>query len=334
MNVYVGNPLQTRGAEIYVLQGGRGSGMPFLYVRNGLGLEFWISLDRCGDVSRLQLGGTNMGYFSPCGYVAPAYYDGRGNGFLKSFTAGFFTTCGLTAVGSPCTDEGEELPLHGTVSHIPARLTALEEDESGLTVRLQMRDATLFGRKLVMAREYRVSYTANVLQVRDAVTNEGDAASPYMLLYHCNMGYPLLDETAVVRIPHDRMTPRNPHAAGQAAAALRMEPPQGGYEECCYYYDVTVQGGLAHAGIYNGRLGRGVVLAFDREQLPCFTEWKMMGRQDYVLGLEPGNCTPDGRDVLRRRGTLRFLQPGETGETGVTFRFVTEEKSFEEAFGC
>ena len=121
MNSYVGNPLQTRGAETYVLQNGKGDGMHFLFVRNGKGLEVWISLDRAGDVSRVSFLGENMGYFAPCGYVAPQYYDRVGAGFLKSFTAGFFTTCGLTAVGSPCTDDGEELPLHGTLSHIPER---------------------------------------------------------------------------------------------------------------------------------------------------------------------------------------------------------------------
>ncbi|MBQ9544090.1 MAG: DUF4432 family protein, partial [Clostridia bacterium] len=130
MKGYTGNPLQIRGAERYVLQDGKGNGMRFLFVRNGLGLEAWISLDRAGDVSRLSFKGDNMGYFSPCGYVAPQYFDKEGAGFLKSFTAGFFTTCGLSAVGSPCVDEGESLPLHGTVSHIPALLDAVEETDN------------------------------------------------------------------------------------------------------------------------------------------------------------------------------------------------------------
>lgn len=105
---YVGNPLQIRGAEQYTLQNGRGGGMRFLYIRNGLGLEIWVSLDRAGDVSRVSFKGDNMGYFSACGYVSPQYYDNIGTGFLKSFTAGFFTTCGLTAVGSPCEDNGRK----------------------------------------------------------------------------------------------------------------------------------------------------------------------------------------------------------------------------------
>ncbi len=332
MNDHIGNPLQVRGAEQYVLQNGKGDGMHFLYVRNGLGLETWISLDRAGDVSRVSFKGDNMGYFAPCGYVAPQYYDGVGAGFLKSFTAGFFTTCGLTAVGSPCNDDGEELPLHGTISHIPSELCAIEETEKGLIVRLKIRDAALFGRKLVMSRVYNISYTENSFTVSDTIKNEADSESPYMLLYHCNMGYPLLSENSIVKIPNDNILARNEHAKEFIDSALQMEKPQAGYEECCYYYDVKEKDGTAKVGIFNNDIGKGLVMDYDKTNLPCFTEWKMMGKTDYVLGLEPGNCTPEGRDVLRKNGTLKFLEPDESSATTVKFTFTTDIKDFEGAF--
>lgn len=331
MKNYVGNPLQARGAERYILDGGKGDGMHFLYIRNGKGLEAWISLDRAGDISRLNFLGDNMGYFAPCGYVAPEYYDSVGAGFLKSFTAGFFTTCGLTAVGSPCIDNGEELPLHGTVSHIPAELMAMEENSEGLTIKLKVVDAQIFQRRLVLNRCYRFSYAENAFTVTDTVTNEGAAESPYSILYHCNMGWPLLSEASVVRIPCSKVTPRNDHAKAFIDSALEMEQPQAGYEERCYYYDVLEKDGYAHAGIYNRDIGKGVVLHYDKSTLPYFTEWKMMGKQDYVLGLEPGNCTPDGRDVLRKNGTLQFLQPDESCTTTIGFHFVTDKDDFENA---
>lgn len=332
MKNYVGDPLQIRGAEQYILQNGRGDGMHFLYVRNGMGLEVWISLDRAADVSRVIYKGNNMGYFSPCGYVAPAFYDGVGAGFLKSFTAGFFTTCGLTAVGSPCTDGGEELPLHGTISHIPARLDALEEDNNGLTVKVTVKDAMIFGRKLTLKRKYVFSYTENSFSVEDKVTNDADVESPYMLMYHCNMGHPLLSENSKVVIPNNGITARNEHSQRFIDTALQMEQPQTAYEERCYYYDVKENGGCANAGIFNPDINAGVVLTYDKQQLPCFTEWKMMGKKDYVLGLEPGNCLPDGRDVMRREGILRYLGPDETGLTSVKFTFTDDFKEFENTF--
>ena len=332
MKEYIGNPLQIRGAESYTLNNGKGNGMHFLYIRNGLGLEMWISLDRAGDVSRVSFKGDNMGYFSPCGYVAPAFYDGVGAGFLKSFTAGFFTTCGLTAVGSPCTDDGEQLPLHGTISHIPAELCAMEETEKELIIKLKIRDTTIFGRKLVMNRVYNISYTENSFTVSDTVTNEADTESPYMILYHCNMGYPLLCENSLVKIPNNGVLPRNEHAKELINTALQMEKPQSGYEECCYYYDVKENGNIAKVGIFNGDINKGLVMEYDKKALPCFTEWKMMGKTDYVLGLEPGNCTPDGRNVLRENKTLKFLKPEQSATTCVKFTFVNEINKFEGEF--
>lgn len=329
---YVGNSLQIRGAEQYTLHGGRGEGMKFLYIRNGLGLEVWISLDRAGDVSRICFKGDNMGYFSPCGYAAPQYYEKQGAGFLKSFTAGFFTTCGLTAVGSPCTDDGEELPLHGTVSNIPSQLNAVLEDEGGLTVMLTVEDAVIFGRKLTLRRRYFFSYKRNCFSVNDTVINCGDNASPYMLLYHCNMGYPLVSENSIIKIPHSSVSPRNEHSSQFIDTALKTEKPQPNYEECCFYYDVEEINGAAVTGIYNPEINRGVILSYSKQQLPFFTEWKMMGRRDYVIGLEPGNCTPDGRDIMRKNGTLKFLNPGESGETELRFIFADNGKEFENEF--
>ena len=332
MKNYVGNFLQIRGAEQYVLQNGRGDGMHFLYVRNGIGLEAWISLDRAADVSRVIFKGNNMGYFSPCGYVAPSYYDCNGVGFLKSFTAGFFTTCGLTAVGSPCNDNGEELPLHGTISNIPAILNAIEETDEQLTIKVTVSDAVIFGRKLTLKRKYVFSYKENYFTVEDSVTNDADVDSPYMIMYHCNMGYPLVSENSKLMIPNNGITARNEHSKENIETALKTEKPQTGYEECCYYYDIKESNGCANAGIYNADINSGVVLSYDKTQLPCFTEWKMMGNKDYVIGLEPGNCLPDGRDVMREKGILRFLKPEETGKTAVKFTFADSLARFEEKF--
>ena len=54
----------------------------------------------------------------------------------------------------------------------------------------------------------------------------------------------------------------------------------------------------------------GLEISFDAKELDGFVEWKMMGIRDYVLGLECGNCYPDGRDVMRKTGMLKCLEPG------------------------
>jgi len=300
------------------LVGGKGDGLRLIQVRNGSGLEITVSADRCADISRVTFKGDNMGYFSPCGYVAPAYYDKDGIGFLKSFTAGFLTTCGLTAVGSPCSDQGETLPLHGTIANTPCDQIGWTEDDDEIVISARINDSVIFAHKLVMQREIHVSKRDNVITVRDTVTNNGDAVSPLMLLYHMNMGYPLLSEKAQLTIDSVDVVPRNDHAARDIATWNQMLPPTKGFEEQCYYHKFKGEG---HARIWNPDIQKGLQISFDSGQLDNFCEWKMMGWHDYVLGLEPGNCTADGRDVMRQRGILKFLEPGQSKTYEVNVKF-------------
>lgn len=322
----IGHPSQLSGVQEVALLKGKGKGMTLLQVRNGQGLEFELLADRCMDISRMYFQGVNIGYFAPCGYVAPAYYDPHGDGFLKSFTAGFLTTCGLTAVGSPCTDEGEALPLHGSIAHTPAEQYSVSETEQEICIRATIRDAALFRQQLLLERAYCCSKTKNTITLRDTVRNIGAQATPYMVLYHFNLGYPLLSEKLRLIIPHDTVEGRDAHAAADIGNCLQMEKPQAGYTERCYYYRVAAAGSNAAIGAFNPDLQKGLRMEFDPRTLNCFTQWKMMGEHEYVLGLEPGNCTPDGRDVLRRSGRLRFLAPGATAEQTVTLRFTENEE--------
>lgn len=321
MMKYLGNESQILGVEELRLVGGKGDGMRLLQVRNGGGLELTVSADRCADISRLSLGGVNFGYFSPCGYVSPSYYDKNGNGFLKSFTAGFLTTCGLSSVGSPCVDEGEELPLHGTVSNTPAENVYWEISQNEIRIRATVRDEALFSHGLVLQREYTVPIMKNELYLTDTVTNTGYRDTPLQMLYHFNVGYPLLDENTVLSIPSDSIAPRNGHAATDIGNCLMMEKPQRGYEERCYYHHMT---GLAEVSVFNPKIKKGLVMSYDTEALPFFTEWKMMGERDYVLGIEPGNALPDGRDVMRKRGLLEMLKVGESKTHQIKITFTEE----------
>ena len=308
-SAYLGHPSQLCSVEEVRLQGGEGDGMRLLQIRNAAGMELTISADRCADISRLIFKGDNMGYFSPCGYVAPSYYDDRGDGFLKSFTAGFLTTCGLTAVGSPCVDAGEALPLHGTIGNTPCDRLWWTEDENNLYIHAEIGDRRPSARKLHLSRVITVSKNESRFTVTDTVENQGDTESPVMLLYHMNMGYPLLSERSVVDIASTEVKPRNEHAAKDLDTWAKMLPPTPGFEEQCYYHSFDREG---HASIYNPDVRKGLTIKFDTAQLDHFTQWKMMGVHDYVLGLEPGNCTPDGRDVMRRQGKLKYLKPGES----------------------
>lgn len=309
MNPYVGHDSQVCGVEEMRLVGGKGDGMRIFEVTNGKGISLTVSPDRAGDITRLRFRGINMSYFSPCGYVAPAYYDSIGSNWLSSFTAGFLTTCGLEAVGTPCEDAGETLPLHGSIANRPAERAWWTEEEDSFVLHFVVKDETIFGRKLRLTREIEVSKKENSFVIRDVIENTGDKTEPFEILYHMNMGYPLLDEDSIVRIPSADVRARDEHAAEDIANWMHMEVPTAGYQERCYYHSFPDEKG--EALIFQKKIGAGLKIGFNARELDGFVEWKMMGVRDYVLGLECGNCYPDGRDVMRRSGMLKFLKPGE-----------------------
>ena len=310
MNPYIGHDTQYYGVEEHRLVGGKGDGMRLFEVNNGKGLELVISPDRCGDITRLKFKGINLSYMSSCGYVAPTYYDNVDTHWRKSFTAGFLTTCGLEAVGTPCIDEGEMFPLHGSIANQPCEVAYWTEDEDYLLVHTLVKDEVLFARKLRLERTIKVSKKANEFEICDKIINTGDTEEPIEILYHMNMGYPLLDEDSIISIPAEEVVPRDEHAAVDIENWMSMQKPTPGYRERCYYHKFKDKNGAAC--IYQPKLNIGLSIQFDAEELDGFVEWKMMGVRDYVLGLECGNCYPDGRKAMRERGMLKFLAPGES----------------------
>ena len=309
MNPYIGHDSQLYGVEEHRLVGGKGDGMRLFEVNNGKGLQLTISPDRACDITRLRFKGINMSYMSPCGYVAPAYYDSIGTNWLYSFTAGFLTTCGLQSVGSPCNDGGEELPLHGSIANTPCEHAYWTEEDGKLVIHGITKDERLFGRKLRLSRKIVISTDKNEFEIIDSIKNTGVQEEPMEILYHMNMGYPLLDEDSVITIPSVEVVPRDEHAAEDIDNWMHMQKPTPGYQEECFYHKYADSKGSAK--IYQPKINAGLEIQFDTSELDGFTEWKMMGVRDYVLGLECGNCYPDGRDVMRKIGMLKFLQPGE-----------------------
>lgn len=315
MNPYIGHPTQLYGVEEHRMIGGKGDGMRLYEVKNGCGLEITVCADRCMDIYRLSYRGINCGYFAPAGYVAPAYYDDKGNGFLKSFTAGFMTTCGLTTVGPPEEDDGTLLPLHGTIGNAPAEAAAAWLEGDHILLRGRINQSDLFSHKLTLERKITCPLHENTILIEDTVLNEGSTIAPFMLLYHMNMGYPLLSEKSCLTIPAKSILPRTEHAARDLATCHDILPPTADFEEQCYLH--SFQGDTALARLYNPVCGIGLEISFDPGQLPCLTEWKMMGIRDYVLGLEPGTCFPTGRSTARHEGTLQFLHPGDAKQFAI-----------------
>ena len=179
---------------------------------------------------------------------------------------------------------------------------------------------------MLLHRTLTVSKTENKVTLCDRVENVGSKPTPCMILYHYNMGYPLLSESAKLSIPNNGVVGRTPEAQADIARALTVEPPQADYAEQCFYYDVKETDGFGTCGIYNPAIGVGLKMAFDKSTLKEFTQWKQMGEHEYVMGLEPGNARPDGRDAVRQQGKLQILAPKESATFTTVLTFSEREE--------
>src|SRR5512139_2519061 len=96
-------------------------GVRALRVRNAAGLDFTILADRGMGLYDVQLHGVPLAWLSAVGGTHPAYAEQTGLGWLPTWPGGFLTPCGLTQVGSPCNDNGEDLGIHGRLSSLAAQ---------------------------------------------------------------------------------------------------------------------------------------------------------------------------------------------------------------------
>lgn len=315
----IGDLSQIAGVEMATLAEGRAKGVLAARIRTGTGFIFTVLPDRGLDIASAEFAGIPLAWRSLSREVHPAYFDGHGIGWLKSFFGGLLTTCGLAHAGEPCHD-GEDLGLHGRISNTPAHeITsggAWDGDDYVMTVSGKVREAEIDGHSLELTRRITSRLGASSLTIEDTVENIGFRPQPHHILYHCNIGYPIVSEHSRLLYSADRIDPRNDVAAAGLADFNRMTAPQPDYQEQCFYYSmVAAEDGMARVAIFNPRLdggrGLGIYIAYRHETLPEFINWKMMGEGEYVMGLEPASARIPGRDVLRREGKLKILQPGE-----------------------
>ncbi|HSK68098.1 MAG TPA: aldose 1-epimerase family protein [Candidatus Limnocylindria bacterium] len=312
------------GWKDYTVNDGPARGVRALDLNNGRNVRVTVLADRGMDVAGLSYRGLQAAFLSKTGVRSPFLYQEDGaRGFLRQFTAGLLTTCGLAYAGAPFEEDGLKYGLHGPFSNTPARGVlaekAYEGDDAVLRVAGEVRQAEVFGAHLSLTREIRLETERDVLRIEDTVENRGFEESPLMLVYHVNFGYPLLDAGARIYSGASSVEPRDENARRGMDRWDRAEEPQASIPEECFFHTGYAEEGWAM--LHNPALGAAAILRFDAQALPLLCEWKCMREGDYALGLEPTTSGVLGRPAARKDGTLAFLQPGErrTFRLGIEF---------------
>ena len=312
-----------------VLEDGKGRNMRVMEISNGTGLNFTVYPDRGMDIGEASFKGIPLAWITPNGPVAPAFYEAEGFNWLRSWGGGLLTGCGLMNVGGPNRAGGENHGLHGRLSNTPAGQvnTTSRWNQDGvyeLKAEGDIRVSRVFGKNLLMTRSIRTAMGDNAIEIEDTVTNEGFRKTPFMLLYHMNFGFPLLDEDSYLEaVPH-KVTPQNTIAAAGFRDWNCAEAPTEDFAEQVFYHDIPAdENGMASISMITPSSNLKLTVSYRVAELPYLVQWKMMGQGEYVMGLEPANCYPEGQENIEKRGILKMLAPGDTVSTKV--RVAVEE---------
>ncbi len=320
---HVGDITQVAGARRVILREGREEGVEAILFRTGSGFEFTCLPGRGMDVSSAEYRGQALAWRSATFDAHPAYSEPEGLSWLRSFYGGLVVTCGLTQAGAPNVDEGEPLGLHGRISNLPAYAVQADGrwdgDEYEMWAQGKMREAIVFGPNLEMTRRITARLGESRFFIHDRIENLGYATQPLMLLYHINGGFPVIADGSRLLSATRSARPRDAEAETGKEQYASFEAPLAGYKEKVYIHDLvadeagTCVTALVNEGFNNGH-GFGFYCRFRPDQLPVFSEWKMMDAGTYVVGMEPANCHVLGRASERHNETLQFIEPGEVRE--------------------
>ena len=325
LRALLGEPRQAASVREVVLRDGASADLRAIDVRPAGGIHALVLADRGLDIGPAWAQGWPLHWQSPAGFRHPAYFDGEK--WLDSFGGGLLVTCGLENVGPGCRVDGEWYCQHGRLSNLPAEgvrhgLISTDGEPKAIEVSGSVREASVYGVNLVLERTLRFAVGSPRIEVSDLVRNEGFEPAPLFVLYHFNLGFPLVSPSTMLSISPAHFT----ESFTDTPPALHAQfcEPQAGFAAEVFEHRFTEQpsGSVeqpsgASATLSNNSfapLGRiGLEIAWKPEQLRRFWQWRMLGEGMYLTGIEPANCGIRGRaaELDDRNSEVEVLDPLE-----------------------
>ncbi len=340
----IGDISQLGGVKYYELTDGVCRGVRAVDIKSPSGLDFTVLPGRGMDISNLSYKSVPMAWRSVTREASPVYYESRGLEWLRTFNGGLLTTCGITTMGLPSVDNGEELGLHGRISNIDAENVLAdgcwEGDRYKMWIQGKVREARVYGDKLELSRKITTWMDEPKIILEDTIENIGSDTSPLMVLYHINIGFPVVDDGSRLLEAKATVKPRDDEAKDGYEDFNKFSPPVKGFKEKIYFHDISADSeGYSNVAVANENFddgsGIGIWVRFKKDTLPIMTQWKNMGMGEYVCGIEPCNNFGSGRKTERENGNLKFIEPGESVDFRLELNILKSNadiKSFKESF--
>ena len=325
-----GDPSQFFGVALTERAEGAGRGIRELWFHTATGLRFSVLVDRCMDIGVCAHRGRAIGWQSPTGFVHPGLLNPEGEGglgFLRGFS-GLLNTCGLDHTGFMHGGDGAryhyaprrviDWPLHGRANGLPATLTAYgtrwDGDEATLYAEGVVAQAAVFGEHLTLTRRIEVAADGDRVTIHDRVENRGFYRTPHMILYHIDLGHPVVAAGSRYLAPivapiwvfhHDRYR-------AQGVGYRSLPPPANPFMEQVWQHAMQPDAqGVVPLAVVNDAAGFGVLLESHAAELPCHLQWQHFQAGAYAMGIEPGTNHVRGHGFAEERGELIELEHGE-----------------------
>ncbi len=329
---------QFAGVRLMTLADGLENGIRMLEFRTGTGFRFTVLIDRAMDVGDCEHRGMAIGWHSPAGFRSPGISNidaENGLGWLRSFS-GLLATCGLDHALGPVEESAEHFnypfrktvpqPIHGRVGTVPARLTGYGErwegDDCVLWCEGVAIQATVFGENLHLIRRIEAKVGDSAFTIHDRVVNHGFYRTPHMLLYHFNVGYPVLAEGSRYLAPIGDVLWAGHHAdyRKQGIGYRTQQGPQHPFREQVWEHDMVAgTDGVVPVALVNDALGIGVMLESRKAEMPCYLQWQNLQAGLYTMGLEPSTHHVYGKTFANERGEMIWLEHAEAREYHTRF---------------
>jgi hypothetical protein len=323
----VGRLEQVAGVRLVTLDDGLGRGVRVVEFRTGSGFSFDVVVDRCFDVGRCEMNGRALNWQANAGIVAPWFYENDALGWFRAWGGGMVVTCGLDHTLFGAQDDASDFHqphifktvsygLHGRVGGLPARLVGYGErwegDECVLWAEGEVLQSAIFGEHLLLRRRIEARVGGSHFTIHDEVENVGHSRVSHMLLYHCNAGFPVVDDGSELLVPSLATTTDYDVTPELMAGYRTLSGPIKDYSEKCFEHELVAEkDGKVPVALVNREIGLGVYQVFRLDQLPHHTVWRMMGEDTYALAIEPSTNRDAGRDDAKKRRELLHLEPGE-----------------------
>ncbi len=252
---------------------------------------------------------------------------------MRFILGGLCNTAGLVTIGDPQVVDVSQFGFHsrdedryGThdrVAILPASHFNFGESWEGerciLWAEGSVRQEIVYGENLLLTRRYETEIGTNKFRIRDVVRNDGFYPTPHQLLYHFNIGYPVVDEGAELLASVTEDVGGSIFDAGQGPSQRYRQfsaPEEKFVAEGFVVPMATGDDGWVSTAVVNRGFkgidgGLGVSLRYDPTTLPVYLEWRMMGEGLYAVGMEPSTNGFGTVPEMIEAGYPIMMEPGE-----------------------